>query len=80
MSPPTYYLINHTRKEFCFFDHDISIFTVLDDTLNTHIHWKNTDNILISSELAGSCALLEHLTNVAEYTGLGIDYSGYSTE
>ena len=73
MSPPTYYLINHTRKEFCFFENDISIFLVLDATLTKYIHWKTTDDICIDSEDACSCALMEDLVNDGGYLNLDID-------
>ena len=71
MSPPSYFLINYTRKEFCFFDQELSIFHILDQALVTNKHWKPTDDVRIQSD--SSVALLEHLTNTLEYTNLDND-------
>ena len=74
MSPPAYYLINHTRKEFCFFENDISIFVVLDAALKKYTNWEKTDDICIDSDDACSCDLLEELVNDAGYFNLdGVD-------
>ena len=70
MSPPTYYLINKTQKEFCSFDNRISIFKVMKNTLKLYTNWTKTDNICIDSEDAGSTVLLEYLINSKEYTCL----------
>ena len=76
MSPPSYYLVNHTRKEFCFFDNELPIFLVLESALQKHTNWKNTDNVRIKSENSGSCIVLEYLTNDMEYKNLDYDYEG----
>lgn len=74
MSPPNYYLINHTRREFCYFEIGISIFNVLDDILKNK-KWEKTDDIRIDSEYAGSVALLEYLVNNVEYKDVDVqDY------
>ena len=70
MSPPSYYLVNHTRKEFCFFENKLSIFVILEVALQKHTNWNNIDNVSIESENSGSCILLEYLTNDMEYTNL----------
>ena len=33
MSPPCYYFVNHTRKEFCLFDNKISVFFSLNNAM-----------------------------------------------
>jgi len=74
MSPPCYYFVNHTRKEFCLFDNYISIFFSLDNAITNNPGWKNTDKIIIESELAGATNLLEFMINTEGYTDL--DYQG----
>ena len=63
MSPPCYYFVNHTRKEFCLFDNKISVFFSLNNAIENNPGWKNTDNITIESELAGESSLIEFLMN-----------------
>ena len=74
MSPPSYYFVNHTRKEFCVFDNMISIFFSLDNAIANNPGWKNTDKIIIESELAGYTHLVEFMINTQGYTDL--DYQG----
>lgn len=73
MSQPTYYLINHTRKEFCYFENEIPIFQTLDAILKKYPQWKNTDDITVDSQDACSSDLVEHLVNDAGYTDLEYD-------
>jgi hypothetical protein len=47
----TYYIINHTRKEICFFDEENSIIHILEDAINSHISWEDTDDIRIQCEV-----------------------------
>ena len=68
MSPTSYYLINHTKKEFCGFNTDIPVFEMLELALKTYINWKDSDNIRIDSEWSSnSCFLMEHLMNNLNY-------------
>jgi hypothetical protein len=70
MSPPSYYLVNHTRKEFCLFENELPIFLALEIVLDKHKNWRNLDNVLIESDNSGSCIVLEYLTNEMEYKNL----------
>lgn len=68
MPLPFYYLVNHTRKEFCFFDNNKSIFLVLETMLNQNNHWnRNDDDIRIGSEGSCSTSLLGFLVNSMGY-------------
>jgi hypothetical protein len=73
MSPPSYYLVNHTRKEFCFYEDELPIFLALEMVLQKHTNWKNTDNVRIKSENSCSCTVLEYLTNDMEYKNVDYD-------
>jgi hypothetical protein len=70
MSPPCYYFVNHTRKEFCLFDNEISISFSMSNAIANNPGWKNTDTICIDSELAGETSLIEFLMNDKGYTDL----------
>jgi hypothetical protein len=59
---PTYYLVNHTTKEFCFFENDASIFDVLEEAIKK-CKWKKTDHVAIDSEDASHYYLLDYLKN-----------------
>jgi len=69
MSPPSYYLVNHSRKEFHYFENKQSIFKVLQESL-AYPGWKDTDDLHVESELSGSTVLIEHLLNDLEYKDL----------
>ena len=69
MSRPSYYLVNHTRKEFHYFENKQSIFKVLQESL-AYPGWKETDDLHVESELSDSTALIEHLLNDLEYKDL----------
>jgi len=77
MSPPCYYFVNDTRKEFCLFDNYISIFFSLDNAIANNPGWKNTDKIIIESELAGYTSLIEYLINERGYKDLDSIGWGY---
>lgn len=77
MSPPSYYFVNHTRKEFCTFDNDISIFLSITNAIEQNNGWKNTDNITIESELSGETALVEFMMNTQGYKDL--DWYNYES-
>lgn len=49
MLTPTYYLVNHTRKEFWCFVNDISIITTIEHVM-MHTLWNRADNIQVDSE------------------------------
>ena len=73
MSPPTYYLINHSQKEFCYFENDIPIFHILDAILEKYDHWSKNDDIVIDSQDACSSDLVEYLVNDAGYRDMNYD-------
>ena len=73
MSPPTYYLINHSQKEFCFFENDMPIFHVLDEIMKRFDHWTKTDDIVVDSQDACSSDLVEHLINELGYSDMDYD-------
>ena len=76
MSPPSYYFINHTRKEFAYFDTEtLTIFKILEIALKNYVGWTSTDDIRIDSELSDSCELVMHLINNLGYTDL--DFQDY---
>ena len=72
MSPRSYYLINHTHKEFCYVEHDMPIFHVLDEIMMKFDHWTKSDDIVIDSQDACSSELVEYLVNDLGY--MDIDY------
>jgi hypothetical protein len=55
--PQSYYLINHTRKEFSLYSNKVSLHTVLSEALG----WKDTDDIRIDSENRNEVTCLERL-------------------
>ena len=59
MSEPTYYFINNTRREFCYFDNDYSIFQELTNAVNFNTGWTLQDDIRIHSEPSNSTVLVE---------------------
>jgi len=69
--------VNDTRKEFCLFDNYISIFFSLDNAIANNPGWKNTDKIIIESELAGYTSLIEYLINERGYKDLDSIGWGY---
>jgi hypothetical protein len=68
MSPPPYYLVNHSKHEFSYFDNiDKSIFAELERTYTSY-GWSNTDDIRINSEPHPDMLwTYEHLVNDMEY-------------
>lgn len=72
MSPSSYYLVNRTRKEFCYFENGEPIFKVLREALLKY-DWIYTDNIHIESEVSDD-ALVEHLANGLGYIDIGEEY------
>lgn len=73
-SPPSYYLINHTRKQFAYFDaYTISIFKVLEIALKNYIDWQSSDDVRIDSEVFDSYELIMHLIIDLKYRDLDVD-------
>ena len=66
-----YYLINHTRKEFCNFNTKIPVFELLSMILNVYPTWNNTDDIKVDSEYSNDSSLLFiHLIKDLKYKDL----------
>ena len=73
MSPPSYYFINHTRKEFCSFDNNKPIFQELTEALHWNIGWTFQDFIHIDKELSNSTVLIEYLMTEKGYKYLDLE-------
>jgi len=67
MSHPHYYLVNHTQKEFCYFDNDKPIFIVLENALKNNIGWNLTHDIRIGSEGTSTTIFINYLINDLGY-------------
>jgi len=78
--PPCYYFINHTRRQFCLFDNEISVFFSVSNALNTNPGWKDTDSISIDCEPAGSTDLVEYLMNGRGYKNMDYHESDVSDD
>ena len=73
MSPPSYYFVNHTCKEFCYFDENVQIFQELINVVNVNEGWTIYDEIKVDVELYGDTHLIEYLTNELNYKNLNYD-------
>jgi len=72
--PPSYYLINHTRKEFAYFDaYTLSIFKVLEIALKNYVGWQSSDDVRIDSEAFDSCESIMHLIINLKYRDLDLE-------
>jgi hypothetical protein len=67
MPHPYYYLLNHTCREFCFFDNTKPILMIIEIALQKNTRWKSTDDIHIGCECKGNGLLLGYLVNQMEY-------------
>jgi hypothetical protein len=67
MSQTKYYLINYTRKEFCFFNNKYTIFVIIETALRKNVHWKIEDEICIKSEGFSSIDYLNMMINTEQY-------------
>jgi len=63
MSKTHYYLINHTIKEFCFFDGEKPILLIMDSIFKKYIHWKKEHDIRIGSEGMTNCDYINDIIN-----------------
>lgn len=52
MIEPTYFLVNHSRKVFCFFGNKASLLEILNFAEKNIEDWNVTDDICIESECA----------------------------
>jgi hypothetical protein len=66
-----YYLLNHTRKEFCSFDTKIPVFELLAMIIKLYPTWNTTDDIKVDSEYTSDSPLLFiHLIKDLKYKDL----------
>ena len=72
MSPPTYYFVNSTRKEFCTFDDKLPILEVLTNTVHKY-EWTLQDDIKVESEMSDFTYLIDYLINDKNYVWLDYD-------
>jgi hypothetical protein len=67
----TYYIVNHTTKEYCDGEYyNESIFTTLDKLLEKYSNWKKEHNIRIIPESHSSMEAYESLKYNLEYKNL----------
>jgi len=52
MIDPSYFLVNHSRKEFWFFENKEPMLKILEFAVQNIAGWKITDEIYIQSECA----------------------------
>jgi hypothetical protein len=72
-----YYLVNHTRKEFCWFNAKRSLYEELDDLFAKYTQWSRTEMIRIEGEEESkSPDLWDHLTQNLCY--LDLNYHEHS--
>jgi hypothetical protein len=65
----SFYLINHSAKEFCTFDNGIPILTAFKQALRAN-NWQSTDDICVDYEDTNSFDLLNHLVNALVYINM----------
>jgi len=70
MSDLTYYIVNHTTKEYCDGEYNESIFITLDKLLAKYTNWKKEHNIRIIPESHSSMQSYESLKYNLEYKNL----------
>ena len=75
MSLPSYYFVNHSCEEFCWFDNRCPIFQELTHIIKWNHRWTLEDNICVESELSDSTVLIEYLINDLQYKNLDYDSS-----
>lgn len=74
MSRIQYYLVNHTHKEFCYFNARIPIYEELKRIIDTWPKWATTDTIKIEGDDESKYPdLWQHLTVNLQYRDLDYD-------
>ena len=61
-SPPDYFFINHTRKEFCSFDNNESIIHSIELAVYKNVGWEITDDIRVESQLDSDTDIIDFLS------------------
>ena len=72
MSPPEYFFINHTRKEFCSFDNSESIIHCIELAIYKNVGWEMTHDIRVESQLASDTDVFDYLS-AENYRNTDID-------
>jgi hypothetical protein len=74
MSRIQYYLVNHTRKEFCYFNARAPVYEELKRITEAWPKWKTTDTIMIKGEDESKAPdMWENLTMNLRYRDLDYD-------
>jgi len=50
MASPTYFFVNHTRKEFCIFKNDVPVFGAIGSFLNDKIGWNYAQEVVVTTD------------------------------
>ena len=58
MTSPTYFFINHDRKEFCYFQNDVPAFGAIGAIMNYKTGWLYGHNIVVSTDKLLSAKIL----------------------
>ena len=74
MGPIHYYLVNHTRKEFCYFNARVPVYEELKRVMDAWPKWVSTDTIMIKGEEESKAPdIWENLTLNLGYKDLDYD-------
>jgi hypothetical protein len=74
MSRIQYYLVNHTHKEFCYFNARIPLYEELKRIMGAWPKWASTDTIMIKGEDESKAPdLWDNLTMNLNYRDLDYD-------
>jgi hypothetical protein len=73
MSRTSYYLLNHTLSEFCYFDENISIFDSLEKILVKWPEWKRDHVICVMAEEYCKTEATDTLLHERGYRWLDVD-------
>jgi hypothetical protein len=70
MARLTYYIVNHTTREYCGGEPRDPIFIALDKVLAKYHNWRRNDNIVIMPEDTSSMQAAEYLAYSVQYKNL----------
>ena len=70
MTRLTYYIVNHSTKEYCYGEPREPIFIALDRVLTKYNNWRRNNNICIMPEDTSSMVASEYLQYNLQYTNL----------
>ena len=58
---PSYFFINHTKKEYCLFDNNESIIASIELAIYKNLKWESTDDIRVEFQDSNSTAVWEQM-------------------